>query len=77
MGSSLVVFTDTTVGLRRAAPHQAAALDLPGGRLISGLLPASARAPRPPPPARRELIADATREKGGLPAPRYAPVVLR
>jgi hypothetical protein len=35
MVSSSVVLTDTTVGLRRAAPHQAAALDLPGGRLIS------------------------------------------
>ena len=35
MVSSFVVFTDTTVGLRRAAPHQAAALDPPGSRLIS------------------------------------------
>jgi hypothetical protein len=35
MVSSFVVFTDTTVGLRRAAPHRAAALDPPGSRLIS------------------------------------------
>jgi hypothetical protein len=35
MVSSFVVFTDTTVGLSRAAPHQAAALDLPGSSLIS------------------------------------------
>ena len=35
MVSSFVVITDTTVGLRRAAPHQAAALDPPGSRLIS------------------------------------------
>jgi hypothetical protein len=39
MVSSLVVFTDITVGLRRAVPHRAAALDPSGSRLISGVLP--------------------------------------
>jgi hypothetical protein len=37
MVSSFVVFTDTTVGLRRIGPHRAAALDPPGSRLISRL----------------------------------------
>jgi hypothetical protein len=64
MVSSFVVFTDTTVGLRRAAPHQAAALDLPGDRLISrtaaGFRQGLAASRR-----RGELIADTTREKGG------------
>jgi hypothetical protein len=48
MVSSFVVFTDTTVGLRRAAPHRAAALDLPGGGLISRTAAGFRQGPRPP-----------------------------
>jgi hypothetical protein len=62
MVSSFVVFTDTTVGLRRAAPHRAAALDLPGGRLISRTAAGFRQGPRPP-RRRGEFIADATRRR--------------
>jgi hypothetical protein len=62
MVSSFVVFTDTTVGLRRAAPHRAAALDLPGGGLISRTAAGFRQGPRPP-RRRGELIADATRRR--------------
>ena len=55
MVSSFVVFTYTTVGLRRAAPHQTPALDLPVGRLISRTAAGFRQAPRPP-RRRGELI---------------------
>ena len=48
MVSSFVVFTDRTVGLRRATPHRAAALDLPGGGLISRTAAGFRQGPRPP-----------------------------